>query len=102
MARFKMDDGTIVDTSKATAVFEEGTRWDGRNHISKATNDQWVHQTLYRSAKCRWYVVTTSQWQGATDSAEFVSDQEAARWLLANDYCDIPVELQEHLEAICE
>ena len=33
MSRYSMDDGTIVDTKKASKLWDEDTRWDGRNHI---------------------------------------------------------------------
>jgi hypothetical protein len=84
MARFKMDDGSVVDTKNAVASWNEDTRWDGRNHISVATGSQWNHQTLYRSRKGRYYIVHESQWQGSLPHAEWVSNHEAARWLLAN------------------
>lgn len=84
MSRYQMDDGSVVDTKNATAHWEEDTRWDGRNRISVATGSQWIHQTLYRSRKGRYYLETVSQWQGSTPRAEWVSNHEAARWLLAN------------------
>jgi hypothetical protein len=96
MARYRIE-GTIVDTGNSTAHWEEATRWNGNNHISKATGSQWEHQTLYRSKKGRYYVEHTSQWQGSTPHAEWVSPEEAARWLLQNDH-ELPADLQE-LEA---
>lgn len=96
MARFRMEDGTVIDTANASAKWDEATRWDGRNHISKATGSQWDHQTLYRSRKGRYYIVHSSQWQGSTDHAEWVSEHEAARWLMTNDE-ELPEDL-EHLE----
>jgi len=103
MAKYKMEDGTIVNTDKATASFDEGSRFDGRNFISLSTGDQWVHQTLYRSSKGRWYIETTSQWQGSTPSAEYVGAKDAARWLLQNNYGkSIPDELRAHLADIEE
>lgn len=101
MARYQMDDGTVVDTKNATDVWEEATEWDGRNHISKATGSQWEHQTLYRSRKGRYYVVHSSQWQGRRSHAEWVSNHEAARWLLANDE-ELPEELAKLEEEIAE
>lgn len=85
MTRYRMQDGTVVDTDNATATWEEGTRWNGNNHISLATGSQWDHQTLHRSRKGRYYVERTSQWQGSTPSCEWVSPEDAARWLLANN-----------------
>ncbi len=94
MARYRMSDGTVVDTEKASQSWDESTRWDGRNHISVATGTQWNHQTLYRSRKGRYYVEHNSQWQGSTPSAEWVSNEEAARWLTLCEH-PIPEELQE-------
>ena len=92
--RFEMSDGMVVDLDNASASWEEATRWDGNNHISKATGSQWDHQTLYRSRRGRYYIVSSSQWQGSTPSAEWVSNEEAARWLLANGH-EIPDDLQD-------
>jgi hypothetical protein len=91
-----MEDGTVVDTANASASWEEDTRWDGSNHISVATGSQWHHQKLYRSRRGRYYIVHTSQWQGSSPSAEWVSEREAVRWLLANNE-ELPADLA-HLE----
>jgi hypothetical protein len=97
-----MDDGTVVKTENATQSWDEATRWDGHNRISMATESQWEHQTLYRSRKGRYYVEHTSQWQGSTPHAEWVSNHEAAHWLAANGI-DLPVELATlEYEAIIE
>ena len=50
-----MNDGTIVDTVKASQTWEEATDWNGSNQISRNTRDQWEHETLYRSAKGRYW-----------------------------------------------
>ena len=42
-----MEDGSVVDTSRAKSSWEEATRWDGNNNISKATGSQWEHETLH-------------------------------------------------------
>ena len=101
MARYRMDGGTVVDTDNSTQHWNEATRWNGNNHISVATGSQWDHETLYRSRKGRYYVEHSSQWQGSLDSAEWVSNAEAARWLLANEH-EIPDELATHAEAVSE
>ncbi len=102
--RYTMEDETIVNTDNATKVFSEGTEWDGRNTVSLATGDQWVHQTLYRSKKGRWYIETNSQWQGSTPHAEYIEPFDAARWLLKNNYKaeDIPSELSKYVPEIEE
>ena len=101
MATYRMSDGTVVKTENATQTWSEATYFDGRNRISKATGTQWNHQRLYRSRKGRYYLESTSQWQGSRGSAEWVSKEEAARWLLANDE-ELPAELQALEEQVSE
>ena len=101
MTTYRMTDGTVVKTQNATQSWEEGKRWDGRNMISVATGTQWEHQMLYRSRKGRYYIEHWSQWQGSTPSAEWVSNEEAARWLLANSE-ELPDELKSLEETITE
>ena len=101
MAKFRMDGGVIVNTEKASESWDEATYWDGRNHISKAPGSQWNHETLYRSRKGRYYVVSSSAYQGSRDSAEWVSNAEAARWLLLMGH-DLPEELKEFVDEIEE
>lgn len=100
MAKY-MIDGTVVDTDKASESWDEDTRWNGNNHISVATGSQWNHETLYRSRKGRYYVVHDSQWQGSTPSAEFISDTEAAAWILANGG-ELPADLIAAGEEVSE
>lgn len=101
MTRYRMDDGTVVDTNNAKQSWDEDTRWDGRNHISLATGTQWDHQTLYRSRKGRFYLEHTSQWEGKTPSAEWVSHRTAVSWLLTNEH-EIPEDLLEVAESLSE
>lgn len=101
MPTYRMGDGVIVKTENATKCWDEGTRYDGRNHISVATGSQWAHQMLYRSRKGHYYVVHTSQWQGSTPHAEWVGQREAAQWLLANGR-ELPEELADLEEEITE
>ena len=101
MARYRMEDGTVLDTENATDHWDEATRWNGNNYISVATGSQWNHQTLYRSRKGRYYLVHTSQWQGSTPHAEWVSEHEAVRWLLANER-DVPDDLAHLIDAVSE
>ena len=106
MSRYEMSDGMVVDTENASASWKEGTQWDGNNHISLATGSQWDHQTLYRSRRGRYYVECKSQWQGSTPSAEWVSNEEACRWLLANEHLetddDFPADLAALVEAMID
>lgn len=101
MATHRMEDGTVVRTENATKSWDEATDWDGHNQISRATGSQWEHQKLYRSKKGRYYVVHWSNWQGTRDHAEWVSPQEAARWLLTNDEA-LPEDLRQYQDQVEE
>jgi hypothetical protein len=85
MSTYRMSDGTVVKTENATQIWEEAKDSNGSNLISRATGSQWLHQTLYRSRKGRYYIEHFSQYQGSLPSAEWVSNEEAARWLIHND-----------------
>jgi len=87
--------GVLVDTDKAAKAWEEATFWNGNNHISKATGDQFTHETLYKSSKGRYYIVHSSQWQGSVDYATECHPELAAKWLLLNEE-----ELPEDLAAL--
>jgi len=100
MARYRVEN-TIVNTDNAVRSWEEATRWDGSNHISKATGTQWDHETLYKSRKGRYYVEHTSQWQGSTPRAEWLSPEAATRWLLQNDH-ELPEDLEQYADEVSE
>ncbi|MGH9627515.1 MAG: hypothetical protein ACRD7E_04020 [Bryobacteraceae bacterium] len=57
MSTHQMEDGTVVGTENATNAWDEHTYHDGSNVISQPTRDQFLHQTLYRSRKGRYYLV---------------------------------------------
>ena len=101
MTRYRMDDSTVVDTANATKSWDEDTFHDGRNRISRATGDQWTHETLYRSRRGRYYVEHTSQWQGTHPYAEWIGPERAAAWLALNGH-EIPADLQVAAEAVIE
>ena len=93
MARYRMSDGMVVDTDNASAHWDEDSYHDGQNFISRATGGQWEHQRLYRSRRGRHYLESWSDWQGSHTSAEWISKEEAARWLLLNNH-DLPADLK--------
>jgi len=96
-----MDDGSVVDTDKASLHWEEDTYWDGSNHISKATGSQWDHETLYRSRKGRYYTEHTSAYHQGRVNIEWVSPEEAVRWLLVNGH-ELPDDLKDIEDSIVE
>lgn len=101
MTRYRMNDGTVIDTGCASQSWEEETRWNGNNHIGLASVSQFSHQTLYRSRKGRYYIEHTSDWQGTIPHVEWVSPQEAARWLLLMDE-DLPEDLEQYEDDLVE
>ena len=99
--KYTMVNGGVVDTDTALECWQEAERWNGQNHISKATGSQWEHETLYQSSKGNFWVEHTSQWQGSTPHAFFLTQEEAARWLLTNEH-DLPEDLRAAGAAISE
>lgn len=91
----KMEDGRLVDTSKAKKHWSEDTRWNGSNHVSLNTDSQWEHETLYLSAKGNYYLELTSDWQGSSPVYVWVTKEKAAKWLLLNNH-ELPEDLEEH------
>ena len=101
MTRYKMENGTVIDTDRASKSWEEDSYHDGNNFISKATGSQWEHQTLYRSRKGRYYIEHESDWQGTRSHVEWVSNEKTARWLLANDR-ELPEDLKDLEDELVE
>ncbi len=101
MSRYRMQDGTVIDTEKAAHTWRDETDWDGRNMIHRSTGQQARYQTLYRSRKGRYYIEHNSNWQGEDSHVEWVSPEEAARWLLYNEY-ELPDDLQQYAEQLVE
>lgn len=99
--RFKMLDNTVIDTANAICSWAEETKFDGSNYISVHTGSEWAYETLYCSRKGRYYVVHESNYQGRMPSAEWLSPQAAARWLLLNDD-DLPDDLAALADEVSE
>lgn len=101
MPIYHMDDGTLLNTRIARRSWHEGSYFDGRNLISRATESQWLHQTLYLSRKGRYYLVHHSDGQGAGAYAKWLDALAAARWLLRNGY-ELPEDLAGRGEEAAE
>jgi len=101
MARYKTEDGALLDTNKAIQSWDEETDWNGNNHISRATGSQWEHERLHKSAKGRYWKESWSQWSGTLPSAELVSNKEAAAWLIHNDEA-LPEDLASLADFVAE
>ena len=77
MARLTLTDSPRWFNDSTATKFDEDSRWDGNNHISRATGSQWDHQALYYTASGRWILNSWSQWQGTEDTYEEVSQADA-------------------------
>lgn len=97
--KLKLENGRVLDTENSRCKYHEETDWDGSNHISRATGSQWDHQTLYGTRNSGYVLVHTSQWQGSQPSAEMISNEEAAAWLVLMGK-DLPKDLVECAKAI--
>ena len=101
MARYRLEDGTVLDNDLATQSWEEERDFDGNNHISRATASQWEHETLHRSRKGRYWIEHASDWQGSRPSASLVSKEEAVAWLLLMER-ELPEELKATAAEVAE
>ena len=106
MTRYRMSDGTIVDSDNASASWDEATRNDGHHPVSVATGSHWAHERLNRSRRGRYYVERWHQANGTVPGAEWVSNEEATRWLLLSNYdpsdADWPAELTPLVDEVSE
>ncbi len=101
MSRYQMQDGVVVDTKKALDSWAQETDWDGSNRIGRSTRSQWIDQTLYCSAKGRYYLETSPRIDCEQPHAEWVSNKDAARWLILNEH-DLPDDLEALAEEVSE
>ncbi|MEV3981798.1 hypothetical protein [Nonomuraea sp. NPDC049758] len=62
--------------------YDEATRLVGIDYVSILTGDPAQHQTLYRTPEGRWVLHRWSQWEGDTDTYEFIDAAKARIWLV--------------------
>jgi hypothetical protein len=100
-----MDDGTVVKTENATAEWEDLTNKGEYNdtavHRTTVAGTLWTHETLYRSRKGRYWLEHGAYWEDSVPRAEWISNQRAAQWLLANKH-NLPEDLQQLEEEVSE
>lgn len=101
MARYQIDEKTVVDTDKAVQSWEQARDWNGSNHIGRSSHSQWVDDTLFKTRKGRYYLESCSRIQGQMDRAEWMSPQAATRWLILNDE-ELPEDLKQYEEQVTE
>ncbi len=84
MARQVIDGGGWFETDSAV-LFGEMQRWDGRNHISRATGSQWDHEQLYHTRNGQWVLNEWSQYQGSLETHTQIDEDTAIDWLVAQE-----------------
>lgn len=91
MKRQAIGDGHWFDLDAAEQI-GEGTRFDGRNHVSLATGGQWEHESLYVTRTGRFVLNHWSQWVGSPETWEEITPKEAAAWLVRceKDAAELP------------
>jgi len=84
MARYQLEDGTILDTVLALQ------RWRGAGKTW--TRGVSTMETLYCSSKGRYWLEEVSNWRGIAPTVRVLTPREAATWLLMQGY-DMPPDL---------
>lgn len=87
MDRVSLGGGKWFDRDKAVRI-DEGTWWDGNNHISRVTGSQWAHESLFYTRKGCWVLCESSQWGGVKTEYSVIPDERALVWLLDNELPD--------------
>ena len=64
---------------------QEKTEWDGQNAISKATGQQFEHETVYITASGKIVLCEWSQWQGTRTTYTVIPVSKLAKWLIKNE-----------------
>jgi len=68
--------------------YDEGSYWNGNNHISLVTGDQFLHECIYITASGKIIKNNYSQYQGSRPSYEEIEEQEALEWFQRSEYTD--------------
>ena len=79
--------GQWFDLDKAT-TYNEHTKWNGKNQISKATGVEHYHECLYVTKGGLFILNSWSNWQGSPDTYIVISKKEAGEWFAKNEYND--------------
>lgn len=88
MKRIALSDGGWFDAETAVE-FQESTWWNGSNHISAATQDQWLHEKLFFTRGGTWVLNCWSQWQGTPERYSRITERKAVAWLISQGHSDL-------------
>lgn len=89
--------GQWFDLEKSE-VYKEETRWDGHNWISVATDNQFHHERIHKTAMGKWVLNKWSDFQGTKQTYEVIDESEVVVWFL-NQGMDLPEELEDLADA---
>jgi hypothetical protein len=97
MTRIPLTDGSgsWFDSDKAELIKEE-TRHNGSNWISRATDSEFKHEGLYRTAGGRWILEQWSDYSGSFSHYTEITNEEAAIWLAKQGLDPHPVVVAEY------
>ena len=91
----------VFDTTRAQQSWEEAKDHDGSNWHGRSSNSQWHDDTLYKSAKGNYYLITATRVTGEQDTARLLTPLEAAEWLTLNDE-ELPDDLEKLADEAAE
>jgi hypothetical protein len=94
-------DGKLFMTERAQQHWDEAKDHDGSNFIGRSSGSQWRDDTLYKSKKGTYYLVTDSRVSGEHSRGKILTPLEAAQWLLLNDE-ELPEDLKPLNEEAAE
>lgn len=78
--------GAWFDIEK-TVCYKEMTNYNGNNHISRATNSQWIHEEILITSGI-FILHHWSEAYGSSDSFDVISEQQAAQWFTSQGFND--------------
>lgn len=98
-----LDEAWWFDTESARATVKNEYDWDGSNDVSRTTGVQWDHETLYVTAKGRYALHFTSQYEGNSEKVTELDVKQVVNWLIKNgsdpdDIDGMPKEVVEEYE----
>lgn len=91
--------GRWFDSEKAD-YYEEGTWWNGSNHISLSTGSQWHHEAIFITPGKVYILKFSSQYQKVPTTYQQITKEEAAQWFIRNEYPDdsLPQEFKKEIK----
>jgi hypothetical protein len=87
----RLEDGRAARIAER---WRDGSRFDGRSHVSRYSGQEFRGADLGRSERGCWVLLPWSAWQGESPLAREITAAEAAGWFAAQEI-ELPAELAE-------